>query len=549
MRVGLGVSTGTEVVCAALVVAEDDGSTTVEYRTVSADSQANTDIGELVASAVELMTSLAPVSAGHGTHSTERHQPDAISVSYRTPEQAASIRSALAHSRRAVALIPETTAAHAFLAESGLIARYGNVAIVDVGASGTTVSIVDSSSGVVHASERTDTFGGEVVDTLVRDLVHGHPTRRRDVRDDLRDERGVGSARYRSTKEHLSTHDSVDLGTSTVRRADLDAAMRPLVTTVAQTAARLATDHDVDAEAVVLVGGGANTPSIRTVFEAVLGVPVLVVSEPDTVLAQGAAQVSLTGTGHLYPTIGARGDGQTKSVGRFSGALVGALVVGGIVLAYGVQMLVPSDDAGYSPAGSASPSQPQTSQVGQEVPNTTTGTSSAATSRESAPALPTDSDASYSQRPTSPAADAVPATPAPSSTRTPTLHPAPDLPLIPYPAQPTEPSPPPVTRTPEPSTPPPPQSTTEPVSPTPSPGGPTESPSDTPSNSPSEPTEPTAIVTVPSIPTTVVDNSPTSPELAPPPTVWSPPAPTPSASAQPAPTTASQPNPTTTSSE
>ncbi|MGB6072917.1 MAG: hypothetical protein WBG53_20475, partial [Rhodococcus sp. (in: high G+C Gram-positive bacteria)] len=60
MRVGVGISTGSEVVCAALVTVDIDGSRTVEYRTVSTDRQANTDIGDLVTSAIELMASLIP---------------------------------------------------------------------------------------------------------------------------------------------------------------------------------------------------------------------------------------------------------------------------------------------------------------------------------------------------------------------------------------------------------------------------------------------------------------------------------------------------------
>ncbi|SNT44284.1 Hsp70 family protein [Rhodococcoides kyotonense] len=550
MRVGLGVSTGTEVVCAALIVAEDDGSYSVEYRTVSADTQANTDIGDLVSSAVELMSSLAPVEPGHGAHSSERREPDTVAVSYRTPEQASSIRSACAHSNRAIALIPESAAAHAFLAESGLIARYRTVAVVDIGASGTTISILDSHSGTVLATERTETFGGNVVDALVKDLVHGNPVRSRDVRDDLRDERGIGSARYRAVKEHLSTHDSADLdrndGASAVDRADLDAAILPLVATVGHSTARLAANHEL--EAVVLIGGGANTPSVRTAFEATLRLPVLAVSEPDAVLAQGAAQVSLSGNAHLYPTVGARSDGQTKSVGRFSGALVGALVVGGIVLAYGVQTLTPSDDSGYSPAGSAVPSEPQTT-VDEQVLNTTTRDASSGNSGQQLPATSTRSDASYSQRPTSTTAAVDPSSPGTTSTRTPTLHPAPDLPVIPYPAQPTEPSPPPVTQTPEPSTSPPAESTTEPVTPTPSPEESSESPSDTPSDSPSEtPSRSTAVVPAPSIPTTDVDRAPLSPGLEPPPTVWSPPAPSPTTAPSVAPesSTTVQPNPTTT---
>lgn len=537
MKVGIGVSTGTEVVCAALVVVDEDGSHTVEYRTVSADSEANTDIGQLVTSAIELMTTLAPAPAGQGSHSTGRREPDAIAVSYRTPEQASSIRSASSNSHRVLSLIPESAASHAFLAESGLIARYGTVSVVDLGASGSTVTIIDAQSGVVHAYERSADFGGDAVNRLVKDLVRGTSERESRAREDAR---GNDSARYRTLKEHLSTYDSASIShdgvTTTVARTEFDALIRPPMAKVVHRLTQAADRTGRAPEAVVLIGGGAHIPLVRTVFESELGLPVLTVDEPDAALATGAAHVALTAAQGLYPTVGATAGSPARSVGRFSGALVGALLVAGIVLVYGVQALAPSDDTGYSPVGTEVPSEQQSGQINTSIADITTNAAdpqATTTSSEVSTGNPTSAPTSAST--TSERDNVTDVAPTPTSwpaesTPTPTLHPAPDLPLIPFPGLPNwddiAPLPGHTTTVPPSSTPSIPESTlpeSTPPQTTPPEATPTERPSVTPTES--------VAVLPPDTPDGSVDTGPagsptppTSPELAPPPTVWSPPA-------------------------
>lgn len=537
MKVGIGVSTGTEVVCAALVVVDEDGSHTVEYRTVSADSEANTDIGQLVTSAIELMTTLAPAPAGQGSHSTGRREPDAIAVSYRTPEQASSIRSASSNSHRVLSLIPESAASHAFLAESGLIARYGTVSVVDLGASGSTVTIIDAQSGVVHAYERSADFGGDAVNRLVKDLVRGTSERESRAREDAR---GNDSARYRTLKEHLSTYDSASIShdgvTTTVARTEFDALIRPPMAKVVHRLTQAADRTGRAPEAVVLIGGGAHIPLVRTVFESELGLPVLTVDEPDAALATGAAHVALTAAQGLYPAVGATAGSPARSVGRFSGALVGALLVAGIVLVYGVQALAPSDDTGYSPVGTEVPSEQQSGQINTSIADITTNAAdpqATTTSSEVHTGNPTSAPTSVST--TSERGNVTDVAPTPTSwpaesTPTPTLHPAPDLPLIPFPGLPNwddiAPLPGHTTTVPPSSTPSIPESTlpeSTPPQTTPPEATPTERPSVTPTES--------VAVLPPDTSDGSVDTGPagsptppTSPELAPPPTVWSPPA-------------------------
>lgn len=522
MRIAIGVSTGTEVVCAALVVEGDDGSRTLEYRTLSADTEANTDLGDLVASAIELTAALAPAPNGVGSHTSERRQPDVIAVTHRTPEQASSIRSAFAHSGRNVLLVPESAASHAYLDDSGSIARYHAVSVIDIGATGTTASVIESASGHVLAHDRTKHFSGDVVNRLVKDLAHGNTTAEKSIRDDLRDDRGMGSSRYRAAKEHLSIHDTADLDgiAAAVGRADFEDSVRPYAVSAAQFVGRTAATADVSPEAVVLIGGGANIPVARAEFASLLNLPMVTPAEPDTILAKGAALLALSSPAGRFPMVGIGRDKHAKSIGRFGGALVGAVIVGGIVLAYGIQTLTPTDDSGFSPAGSAVPTaEPD---IAGDPPASGVDSSTHAvisTAPHPSSSVATSTADEQSESVTSTTTTDVTTTAGPSTT--PSLHPAPDLPVIPWPAAPDP-------------------STTRPTTPvtTPSPDGstdvpPTESPEEsaTPpvtTQPPVESSENAPPVGIPSIDVSGSPQSPppspaSNPELSPPPTVWTPP--------------------------
>ncbi|MGA9871006.1 MAG: Hsp70 family protein [Rhodococcus sp. (in: high G+C Gram-positive bacteria)] len=544
MKAAIGVSSGAEVVCAALVVAADDGSRTVEHRTVSSDREVNTDTGDLVASAIELMVSLAPTPAGTAAHRGER-SVDQIAVTYRSPGQLSSVRSALSGSHRSARLVPEAAAAASFFDDSGLIARYGTVAIVDIGATGTTVSIVDTVTGHVRIDDRTDTFGGVVVDRLVRDLLHARPG-------SMRDDRGAVTARSRSVKEQLSMHESAAAGgtgdAATIDRVTLEEAVQPHVEALARFTAATAASVDARLDAVALIGGSAHIPCVRVGFESTLRLTVVVPPDPDTVLATGAALLALESESSSYPVAGRGADGDGRSMGRLSGVLAGALVAGGLVLAYGLQALTPSDDAGVSPAGSAVPSARAVAGVEESIADVDLDDTATSTSDVGAT---TDGDTYPQMSSTSPSSAWTTA----RAPATPTLHPAPDLPIIPWPSQPARaqpdevevdvaqppaspptlpsPSPDESTEVPLPDSPggpgggtPPPSTTTPPPVTTP----PTTTPPVTtpevpvPTPSPTEIAPPTQIEpTTIGAPTTEVNGVPTSPELTPPPTVWTPP--------------------------
>ncbi|GAB2626860.1 exopolyphosphatase [Prescottella soli] len=161
MRNSLGISAGSAGVCSALVTTDDTGSQSVEYRTISADLDTHSDVGDLALSAIGLMTTQVP---------DRRIEPDAIAVAYRTDRQAAAVRSAAKTQRQAIRLVPETFATLAYLRSTGLVDRYDCVAIADLGASGLTVTIVDPADGTVSFSDRTSRVRGE---TATSGLTNG----------------------------------------------------------------------------------------------------------------------------------------------------------------------------------------------------------------------------------------------------------------------------------------------------------------------------------------------------------------------------------------
>ncbi|MBY4039938.1 Hsp70 family protein [Rhodococcus fascians] len=529
MRVGVGVSTGSEGVCAALVTVEADGSHAVEYRTVSADRQAKIDVGDLVTSAVELMASLVPGN----------REPDSIAVTYRTEEHAARIRAALAHTTRDVRLVPESAAASAHLATTGLVDGYDTIALVDLGASGLSVTVARRTDGVVLSYGRTEAIGGVVLDALVKDLVQNMTLD--NLRDDIRDDRGIGSARYRAIKELLSHENEARIERYsgvplTVSRTAFETAASPLFDEAAQFVRSVFDESTHEPEAIVLIGGGAHIPLLAKSLTDTFHARIVRLPEPDAVLAVGAAVVAASVTDNDYPLVSAARRTAGR-MGRYSGAIAAAVVAGGLVLAYGLQTMTPADDPSVSPAGSAT--EPAAAgDAGRPAAEGYSPSDTPTSTRYTADPIGPAATTADSSRPTS----RLPASSAP--TTTPTLRPAPDLPRIDWPMDPAPESSSPdagTSVTVEPSTPVSPEPTTTPAPTTSSPVEPTPAPGETPEpTTPSGPIElspgptprpsagsipessevPTGSITVP---TTVVRGSDPTPELTAPPTVWSPP--------------------------
>ena len=120
MKIGIGISAGTDVVCAVLLVEYVDDTHAVDYRTISADGDVNSDIGELVASAIEVVglprTFRSHVAGTQLVDARRTRSPCRIAHT----EQASSIRSALAHSDRSVLLVPRSRRGACFPREFGI---------------------------------------------------------------------------------------------------------------------------------------------------------------------------------------------------------------------------------------------------------------------------------------------------------------------------------------------------------------------------------------------------------------------------------------------
>lgn len=457
MRTSLGVSAGSEVVCSALLTSSPDGAQAFDYRTISAD-EANLDLGELVASAIELMTT--QVRASTAGEPAQRRigtvEPSGIAVAYRTQEQTRSIRSAAGSRRRDLQLVPEAAAALAYLQYTGEVAQFDTVAIADLGATGLTVTVIDQADGTVFASQRSTEISGNAIDDAIYRNVASHR-----VTPASRPNRTEAISRIRTAKEHLSSHDSTTVEYAAGRhhrltRPDFEQLVAPFVTAAIAFTTTAIESSPRRPDGLVLIGGGANIPVLAKGLSSGSTVPVLRPTEPETVLAKGAALVADSTQPVAYPVVRMSADKPTGTFARVAGALVGAVVVIGLIVGYGVQSLGVSDgDENVSPAvtldradeNALVNASPTTDIPALPLPTYeySEPTPAAPTYDYGLDGLPTaEATTTVAPRPTpapAPRTQALPNTNPPSvgagpSATAPPLHPAPDLAQIPWPQAP-----------------------------------------------------------------------------------------------------------------
>ncbi|MGU3431697.1 Hsp70 family protein [Actinomycetes bacterium M1A6_2h] len=415
MRTTMGISAGSDVICSALLTTTPDGVDTFDYRTVTADG-AHTDVGDLVASSIDMV------------ERTHHDDIDAVAVAYRSEQHADAIRLAARH--HDITLVPELSAALTYLRHTGEVARYTNVVVADVGASGTSVAVVDQIDGTVHAAERTQDVGGDAFDRRLLDIV---VSKAQSPVDTAKSDRGIVTARLRTAKEHLSSADTVTVDhvsdeAVTVTRAEFTTAIESELV-----ALRAFLRAVVDASghtpcAVALIGGGAHVPAVVDAASDVLGLPIVRTGEPDAVLAKGAALLVRSSPTGEFPVHRSISRPRAGSLLRTLGVLAAGLTVAAFVMAYGVQAVMPSDDTAVSPAATVSPEQgdapaPRTSTLAPPNPSDFGTTNLEPSSSGSDTWVPT-------------AAAEYPVTAAPvndttaPATTTPSLRPAPGLPSI-----------------------------------------------------------------------------------------------------------------------
>jgi hypothetical protein len=378
MRTSLGISAGNEVVCSALVATAPHGAQSFDYRVVSAD-MAHSDLGDLVASSIELMTTQLPRDFPYPVHATglgaapaeAAEAPGAIAVAYRDREQEVVIKSAIGRQRRDVRLIPESAAALAYLRHTGLLDRYRTVAVVDLGATGMTVTVADLVDDKVLRTERNTTISGNAVDELIyQHLLDCHFLRR-----GTRPNRSMLINRSRAAKEHLSiapavTIDHVAGQPLKLTRADFEELVSDLLREAAGFAGGVFSRAPKWPESVIVIGGGANIPALVSGLNRLLDVPVSTLPEPEAVIAKGAALVADEMPNHA--AAGQSGDAPAATFTKLIGTLAGAVVVVGLVVGYGVKELVPTNHD-VTPANTSNTAQlPTTTAAGSAVPTATT---------------------------------------------------------------------------------------------------------------------------------------------------------------------------------
>ncbi|MFC6009630.1 Hsp70 family protein [Nocardia lasii] len=446
MRTSLGISAGNEVVCSALVATGPAGEQNFDYRVVSAD-EAHSDLGDLVSSSIELMTTQLPVSAqvSHGNTmigeplgrysggqrraEAARTRPTSVAVAYRNKEQAQAIRAATTR-HRDLRLVTEGAAALAYLRHTGLLARYPTVAVIDLGATGLTVTVADHTDSAVLHSERTPTLSGNAIDELIyHHLVDLHYARR-----GTRPNRTTLTNRGRAAKEHLSqapvvTIDHVAGQGLELTRPDFEQLVGGLLRNIALFSSSVFTRSPKYPDAVAVIGGCANIPCVIETLDERLDVPVFTVPDPEAVIAKGAALVADDAAPSLLA--GVSPDVPSGTFAKVVGTLVGAVVVVGLVIGYGVQTVTP-DAPDVTPAGTSSTvRQPALPPAPVPVPAPEGRDPVTNPPPATEPSIAGTSAPTQSTGPTT-----TVAVPPPSSA--PTLRPDPNLPQIPYPESPLD---------------------------------------------------------------------------------------------------------------
>ncbi|WP_371737125.1 Hsp70 family protein [Rhodococcus opacus] len=215
----------------------------------------------------------------------------AVGVAYQDRAQAGAVRAALARQQLGnYLLVPEVPAALRTLEVSGVLADHATLVFYDLGGSGVTVTVVDRSTGMVLGTARSDRISGDHIDRLIREhhLDQTHTTRPADAAAQL-----ALDTQCRHAKERLSTSGAVCVpgegGLLLLSQDTFDALIAGPVETSAHLTGEVIGRSGRTPDAVVLIGGGARIPLIRSVMESRLGLPVIVPGQPELLTAEGAA--------------------------------------------------------------------------------------------------------------------------------------------------------------------------------------------------------------------------------------------------------------------
>ncbi len=277
MKTVLGVSVGSSAARATALDTADDSVCSVNVARSFEPS-------EHVAAALALLDSMA-----------EAQDVDAEDTVLAVPDDPASRPRTSAYSMHKAdrfLVVSELGAQLRFLRGSGQLEGLRTVALCDVGASGTTVSIADPSTGQVFGSERTTRFGGSVCDEAVRNYLLATYGADELVSASALDSLGVA---IRFAREQLSSLRVAEVagpfvgGPVRLWRSSFDDIVDRSVRSIEDWTASAIVDAPQSVNALVMVGGCAHIPSLRRVFRRDLRLPVLVPDMPESLTAHGAA--------------------------------------------------------------------------------------------------------------------------------------------------------------------------------------------------------------------------------------------------------------------
>ncbi|WP_241386052.1 Hsp70 family protein [Rhodococcus sp. CH91] len=360
MPTSLGISVGASGVGSALRV--DTATTpTTEFRRLAAESEPGRDLGDLVFDAVALA-------------SAQRSGTPEVTVAYRTEDQANAVRIAAERAGHMVRLVPESTAALAYLRTVGVRREPGAIALVDIGATGTTVSILDQESGTVLRSARTEEIGGAELASRVLDHVR-HATERMRGRRQI--DTDLLAARCQGAQEALATASStrIDIAEAgpnasvTLTRSELDELTADLAVRVAAFTQRICTSVDPVPGTLALVGGTAASPALVAAISAGFRGEIITVPEPGAAAAIGAALSGDSDSSAGYPLVGSPTRIGGGSSGRISSVVAGILVLSAITAGYATQHFTERDNSNvpvsplFTSGAALSPNTPPTETV------------------------------------------------------------------------------------------------------------------------------------------------------------------------------------------
>lgn len=277
MRTVLGVSVGSSTARATALDSSDDS---VCSANVSRSFQAVDHVG----AALELLTTM--------TRTQQVDLDDSVLAVPDDPARRTENSAYSFHRSDTFTVVSELGAQLRFLRGTGQLDGLRTVAVCDIGASGTTLSIANPSTGEVFRSQRTTGFGGSVCDDAVRNYLlstyGADELTSADSLDSLMI--AIGYAR-----EQLSSLRVAEVpgpfvaGPVRLWRSSFDEIVERSVRYVEDWTATAIVEAPSAVNALVMVGGCAHLPLLRRVFRRDLRLPVLVPSMPESLTAHGAA--------------------------------------------------------------------------------------------------------------------------------------------------------------------------------------------------------------------------------------------------------------------